>query len=129
MLAVDTNETELAGPDALTAKMVMAYDPNTDTYSWSKIFVDVSDLDVHFAAGGERVLVNWIQWGAGNTIRRARNLGPQTCGNFHSDDESRRELHNRSGKRLGRPVSDISAQEETQLMNFNGLISIHRHYS
>ena len=61
VIGVTTTETMLAGTDALTSKMVMMYDPDTDSYKWNKIILDAVDvIDVHFAYNDWRVLVNWV---------------------------------------------------------------------
>ena len=61
VLGVNSTETALAGAEALTSKMIMSYDPSTDSYEWSKIIMDVDGIiDVHYAANDQKVLLNWV---------------------------------------------------------------------
>ena len=122
ILGVYAPETELAGDDALISKMVMQFDPATDTYDWSKVIVDAGDINVYYTASDQRVLVNWLQWGSGNTQRRLRARSPiARKEGIHSEGDSRdgrRRLWNRKDKKLSRPVSAFKITRNT---TFNGL--------
>ena len=55
VIGVDSEE------NSTNLKVVMTYNPDTDSYGWNHKFPDVGDapVNVHFAASDTRVLVNW----------------------------------------------------------------------
>ena len=65
VLGVSTLETDLAGPNAASKRIVMKFNPETNHYDWEKVLPDAEGpTNVRFAKNNTRVLVNWVHTGS-----------------------------------------------------------------